>query len=263
MKTAGVTMVKDEADVIEGCLRHMADEVDMLVIADNMSTDDTRKIIDSLDLPVPFVVIDDDDPGYYQSEKMSRLAAMAAEMGATWIVPFDADEIWVGEHRVADVLKNDCEGENVAPAKLYNHFATAIDPDGPDPFSRMEWRQREPGALPKVAFRWEPGATIHQGNHGVNLPNGSTVGRQRIQVRHFPYRSPEQMVRKARNGAAAYAATDLHESMGAHWRSYGALIDRFGEEAMHDVFREHFWYFSPIDNGMVHDPAPYRRWRRS
>lgn len=260
MTTAAVTMVKDEADVIEGCLRHMADEVDLLIVADNMSTDDTRKIIDSLDLPCPIVVGEDWDPAYRQSEKMSALAELAAvEHGATWIVPFDADELWVAGLRISERLKR--EDANVVRADLYNHFATAIDPEGDDPFVTMEWRQRQPGGLPKVAFRWEPGAVIHQGNHGVTLPNGETFAEFPMQVRHFPYRSPEQMVRKARNGAAAYRAADLPESMGAHWRSYGDLMDKFGEDVLHDVFRQHFFYLSPIDNGMVHDPAPFMRWR--
>jgi hypothetical protein len=117
-----------------------------------------------------------------------------------------------------------------------------------------------------VAFRWHPDAVIHQGNHDVTLPEyefarsgGEFVA---MQVRHFPYRSPEQMVRKARNGAAAYAATDLPAEQGAHWRSYGDLIDRYGEEALHDVYRQHFWFLSPVDAGLVCDPAPYLRWRR-
>jgi hypothetical protein len=112
-----------------------------------------------------------------------------------------------------------------------------------------------------VAFRWEPGAVVHQGNHGVDLPSRAISVDLGFEVRHFPYRSPEQMVRKARNGAAAYRAADLPETLGAHWRSYDALIDRFGEQALHDVFRQYFWAFSPVDFGLVHDPAPYLRWR--
>jgi hypothetical protein len=120
-------------------------------------------------------------------------------------------------------------------------------------------RQPHRAPLPKVAFRWQDGAVIHQGNHGVTLPTAaSSVGG--LEVRHFPYRSVEQFVRKARNGAAAYAATDLPVDVGAHWRSYGELLERYGEEVLHDVFRRHFWFLSPADAGMVLDPAPYCRW---
>ena len=258
MTAFGVCMVKDEADVIAGTVAHMADELDHLIVADNGSTDGTREILAELEDLLPLTVLDDPDPAYYQSQKMSALASLAADDGADWIVPFDADELWIAEDRISTVL--DALPSKVAWAALTNHFPTAIDPDDPDPFRQIVWRQAEPAPLPKVAFRWEPGAVIHQGNHGVTLPSdpaGPTV----LQVRHFPYRSAEQFVRKARNGAAAYRATDLPVTEGAHWRAYGDILDRYGEDGLADVFREHFWFFSPTDSGLVHDPAPYLRWK--
>ena len=122
----------------------------------------------------------------------------------------------------------------------------------------MVWRQRTPGVLPKVAFRYEPGAVIEQGNHGVQLREPRRF--KGLEIRHFPYRTEAQFIRKARTGAAAYAATDLPEMFGAHWRAYGQILERYGEEALGEVFRTHFHFLSPIDNGMIHDPAPYLRW---
>lgn len=255
--TFGVSMFKDEADVVAGTIRHMADEVDYLLVADNGSTDGTREILAELEDTLPLKVIDDPDPAYYQSRKMTALAEQAAGMGAVWIVPFDADEIWSASDRISVVLAG-FDG-HIAWATLTNHFATSIDPEEADPFRRLVWRQAKPAPLPKVAFRWEEGAVIHQGNHGVTLPSRSE-GRQVLEIRHFPYRSAEQFITKARNGAAAYRATTLPEHEGAHWRAYGDILDRLGEEGLAEVFRQHFWYLSPSDSGMVHDPAPYMRW---
>lgn len=261
MRVVGIAMVKDEADIIEGTLRHMAGEVDHLMVIDNGSTDGTREILEELVGDLPLWAGVDPDPAYYQSAKMSTLAKRAhVLLGAAWIVPFDADELWFADDRLGDVLAA-AAGVDVAVASLTDHYRTALDLDEPDPFRSMVWRRREPAALPKVAFRWQPGAVIHQGNHGVTLPDGGAEA-QLLQVRHFPYRSPQQMVRKARNGAAAYAATDLPADQGAHWRAYGALMDQHGEQVLEDVFRQHFWYLSPTDSGLVHDPAPYRRWER-
>lgn len=259
MTTFGVSMVRDEADVIAGTLAHLADEVDHLLVADNGSTDGTREILAELEDTLPLTVLDDPEVGYYQSRKMSALAEQAAGLGAEWIVPFDADEIWFArDERIGIVLAAlPC---SIAWASLTNHFGTAVDPVDPDPFRSIVWRQAAPAPLPKVAFRWEPGAVIHQGNHGVTLPS-DPAGVQILEVRHFPYRSAEQFVRKARNGAEAYRATDLPEDQGAHWRSYGDILDRFGEEGLADVYRQHFWFFSPTDSGLVHDPAPYCRWQ--
>lgn len=257
MTTFGVAMVKDEADVIAGTLTHMADEVDHILVADNNSTDGTREILAELEDRLPLTVVDDPDPAYFQSHKMSRLAEAAARQGATWIVPFDADEVWFAEDRISVILAGlPC---HTAWASLTNHYATAIDVYDPDPFRSMVWRWAYPQPLPKVAFRWQEGTVIHQGNHGVTGPDnfGPTV----LGIRHFPYRSAEQFVRKAVNGAAAYKATDLPVTEGAHWRAYGDIYDRLGEEGLAEVFRQHFHYLSPTDSGMVLDPAPYCRWQ--
>jgi len=259
MPVFAVGMVRDEADVISGTLLHLADEVDEIIVADNGSTDGTRELLDMLADTIPLTVVDDTDPAYFQSRKMSRLAAQAGERGATWVVPFDADELWLGEHRIADVLDR-CTG-NVATAALFNHFPTAVDPVTPDPFRSIVWRQPDPAPLPKVAFKWEPGAVVHQGNHGVTLPHGETPC-EALQIRHFPYRSAEQFVRKARNGAAAYRATDLPVTEGAHWREHGDLLDRIGEDRfVEEVFRRWFWFLTPVESGLIQDPAAYCRWR--
>lgn len=258
MTTIGVCMVKDEADIIGPTVAHMAYHVDSLIIADNGSTDGTRRILADMARHLPLTVLDDPEPAYYQSAKMSHLAACAAAAGAQWVVPFDADELWYTPHgdRIADLLAG-MLGTPVVRARLFNHWASAKDGPHPNPFLSMRWRETQPAPLDKVAFRWEPGAVIHQGNHGVSLPGGvdSVVA---LEIRHFPYRTTDQFVRKALNGAAAYALTDLPEYEGAHWRQYGALHDSLGREALEDVFREHFWRFDPAARGMVEDPAPYR-----
>ena len=263
MTTFAVSMVKDEADIIEGCIRHMADEVDRLLVADNGSSDGTRDILDALADELLLTVVDDPDPAYYQSDKMSLLAEKAAGLGATWVVPFDADELWFcRDGRIRDLLGGAAHATRVARVTLTNHYSTAIDPAEPDPFRRMVWRTAEVAPLPKVAFRWEPGAIIHQGNHNVSLPGGQGIAALAgLEVRHFPYRSADQFVHKAEVGAAAYRATDLSMSEGAHWRAYGDILDRLGPEGLADVYRTHFWFLSPTDSGLVHDPAPYMRWR--
>lgn len=264
MSTWAVTMVRDEADIVEASVRHMADEVDGLIVADNLSKDGTRSILDSLaapgELPVPLIVLDDPDPAYHQSDKMSFLGRAAAEQGAEWVVAWDIDELWLTEDgRVADMLER-CDA-SVVHARLYNHFASAIDPEGATPFDRMVWRQPEAAPLPKVAIRWQPGAQIHQGNHGATLPRPGPVAGG-LEIRHFPYRSPEQFIRKARNGAEAYRATNLPEHVGAHWRSYGQILEQHGEKALLDVYHRYFCFLSPSDEGLTPDPAPFMRWRR-
>lgn len=244
-----ISMVKDEADVIAETVTHMLGQVDGVIVADNGSTDGTREILEQL----PVELIDDPDPAYYQSAKMSRLAAIAGERGARWVIPFDADEIWYSPFgRIADALAD--RPETIATATLYDHVATAADEAG-TPVERIGWRRRDPAPLPKVAVRPALPVEIHQGNHGASYSTTSIDGL--LVVRHFPYRSPEQFVTKARNGAAAYAATDLPTNQGAHWRQYGALLEAHGPEVLHSVFRQWFWDADPEHNAdLIFDPAP-------
>lgn len=261
LTTWAVSLVKDEADVIEGTIRHMADEVDGVIVADNASTDGTRDILDKLATELNLIVVDDTEVGYHQSFKMSALAEKAArEHGATWVVAFDADELWMSATDRVSVDLASAHG-NVATAALFNHFPTAVDPDGDDPFRTIVWRQPAPAPLPKVAFRWEPGAVIHQGNHAVTLPSGETPV-EMLEIRHFPHRTPDQFIRKVRNGAAAYAATSLPAHVGQHWREWGVLLDRIGEERLvEEVWMRWYHFTTPVEEGMLLDPAPYMRWR--
>lgn len=257
MTVVGISMVKDEADIIEPVLRHMATQVDIILVADNLSTDSTPDILRALSHELCINVELDSDPAYYQSTKMSYLARMAAQRyGATWVVPFDADEIWYSNTnpRIADHLNQLDDPVSFCHAALYDHVASADDLPNLDPTRSIIYRRLILAELPKVAARPIQHVVIEQGNHGAHYPS---VRSGDLCIRHFPYRSPDQMVCKARNGAAAYEATDLPESRGAHWRQYGQLLRALGPEAIHEVFRTWFWSADPAnDSSLVRDPAP-------
>jgi glycosyltransferase involved in cell wall biosynthesis len=254
-----ISMMKDEADVCADTVGHMLTQVDHVLVADNGSTDSTRHIIERLGA----TVVDDPDPAYNQSAKMTRLAHLARDMfGADWLIPFDSDEIWFSPHgRLADILAG--HPEYVAVAPLWDHRATGIDPPG-TPVQAMRWR--EPGRAPlhKVACRWAPDLVIMQGNHNViytSTPGWPAVIEGAIQIRHFPIRSVEQMIRKVRNGAAAYKASTQPADVGLHWRQWGELSDR----QLSEVFYSWYWRADPtvphtvagvVLPALVNDPAP-------
>lgn len=262
-----VMMVRDEGDIIAFTLRHLfASGIDGIVIANNGSTDTT--LDDLLDAEKEFryadggnkvILLSDELVAYYQSAKTTNLAHIAADCGATWIVPCDADELlytWSGRS-LADEIRA-CNAD-VIGIPLWNHYCTAQDADSPNPFERMVWRQAERNPMDKMLYRYRADLTIAQGAHRILDAQGvplEAVGVS-LGMRHFSYRSPEHFVRKAINGYAAYNATDLPEWVGAHWRQYGQLIEAHGEQAGRAWFLEHFYYPDPVAAGMRYDPAPY------
>ncbi|PAK60721.1 glycosyl transferase family 2, partial [Staphylococcus capitis] len=93
-------------------------------VVDNGSDDGTFELLQRLSRELPLSVGRDREPAYYQSEKMPYLAHRAQRAGATWVVPFDADEFWFGvEGMLAEVLTT--SKNTVEISQLYNLFPTA------------------------------------------------------------------------------------------------------------------------------------------
>lgn len=210
-----VTMVKNEADIIAETVRHLLRQgVDRVLVVDNGSTDATPQLLAELAATDPRVVIGrDDETGYYQAAKMTLLSRYAARNGASWVIPFDADEFWFAvTGTLPDYLRQTPAG--VASAALYNVWPTA-DPD----IFRME---DAPHEYPKVAFRPHPMALLRTGNHWVSRHGERSLG---LRIAHYPWRSFEQFARKVRQGAAAYARTTLRADQGMHWRTMGEMAD--------------------------------------
>lgn len=248
-------MWKDEADIARSNIEHLlAESVDHLIVADNLSTDGTTEILRSYESQGVLTYVLDEEVAYYQHTKMDRLAHMAGAMGATWVLPIDADEIWIGQQgTIAESLATAVE--DVQWVEGFYHIPHSDDPNDTDPVKRMIHRRAGRDCpQSKVCFRYHRAAQLHMGNHNVDYPGSSTShddprrGRGLVAFREFQYRSFEHFVRKVRNGKKAYDASDLPESCGIHWRQLGAMTDE-ELEAEWDAYLK-----TPTEV----DPAPYR-----
>jgi len=261
-----VTMVRDELDVLPYVLTHLVNEgVDGMVIADNRSVDGTRRWLHEFadEAPIPVDLIHDDEVAYYQSRKMSAYYQRACEAGADWVIPFDADEVWYDAEgaTLRDVFARSWDADCLE-VKVFNYFPTSADPDPavePIPFRRITRRDPTMSILAKTAVRANlPGLVITQGNHEAHAAKALRIIRPELEIGHFPWRSPEQFERKARNGAEAYEAVDAGEvpaDQGTHWRGYGRILRESGPMALRAVYDE--WFHDPAI-ALEHKPVPWR-----
>ena len=258
--TAAVLLVKDELDVVEYTLRHLATQVDEILVTDNASTDGTRELLAELHRHgVIAEVYDDPEVGYWQSSKMSLLGQRARERGHDWAVFADADERWQTEpdtRPIREHLLSLAPDIQVVNARLFHYIPSVKDSDDPDPFRRICWRLAEASSLPKVACRLREGLVVDAGNHGCAI-NGQRprLVAGGLRVNHYSWRSESQFARKVTNGARAYAETDLPEGVGAHWRMWGdPYAEDLGERAAAH-FRQHFLASDPPCAPGSTDPA--------
>lgn len=233
MTVAAVTMMRNEEDVAEYVVRHMLAECDLVIVADNNSTDRTRDILESLVSGHDLTIVDEPRMAYLQQETTLRLVSLAVGRGASWIVPFDADEWWfcpTGPH-IADVLP--AYTNQAVPAGSWEMVPQPTDDlNEPNPFARIVWR-RHYSNQQKVAFRPSRYNVPMVGNHALegesrstNVVGAASFEGQPIVLRHYPYRTFEQTRAKVRHGRVAMAATPYAEGVGIHWRELGAMDDR-------------------------------------
>ena len=81
--------------------------------------------------------------------------------------------------------------------------------------ARHPYREAEPSSMPKVAFRASWLARVGMGNHSVSRP-GRVVSHE-LRIAHYSYRTPEQILRKASDGAQAAKLAGLPVSMWSQW----------------------------------------------
>lgn len=258
MSVCAVVLCKDEADIIHDTLMHLLGEVDHVIVSDNGSTDGTVEIVEEMQ-GQDLTLIHDREVGYWQEKKTTALAQLALGFGHAWVIPNDADEVWYSPdgRTLSEYLGGVPPDVQIVSAQLFNHLPTLTDPcDAPTVFDRIRWRQRAHAPLPKVCARLRPDLVIHAGNHSAST-SGTALTAAGLVVRHFSWRSEQQYLRKIRNGEAAYAATDLPVSTGAHWRAFVGKPD----EAIIGHYHQWFVSSNPYDDEtLILDPAPFRRW---
>lgn len=279
-RVIGLTMVKNEQDIIEPMIRHNAALLDALIVLDNGSVDDTRMIALALARELGNVVVTDTARfGYTQGERMTRLlhAAQSAYF-ADFVLFLDADEFIGVVGRTAFFAELSKIPSGGFGAVAWYNFVLVDGSTIVDPPRGMEHR-RVVEALPvyKTVLRLDgaflPDLVVGRGSHAVTRLGEPLAGvlLPALPLWHFPIRGHAQLTAKAVVGwlaclAANPSATETAESY--HWRDmYRRVVDGQGFDGS-DLRTLSLHYADPnqtpgrTDPPVVHDPAAIETVRR-
>ena len=283
MRLIGITMVRNEVDVIECFVRHNLGVLDGLAIVDHGSFDGTSEVLAKLKAEgLPLQITYDADPAYRQSERMSMLARRALKSdGADFVFPLDADEFLKLRSRA---LLEQALAELPADMHATMHWLTyvpdAFGDDGGFGPGHLWWRLKtERKSLVKTivgrALLEQPTDVIAMGNHAVlsEMANAQRHGRLRqdiVALAHCPVRSGRQLEGKIIVGyLAKIASGPMDRRLARHWRElYDELRQggTFDEGRLREIASN---YGLPIKNWrpvadieLVEDPVHFTAERR-
>jgi len=226
MIIVSVTMVRNEADVIEAFVRHHLGFVDQMIIIDHLSIDDTLTILNHLKAEgAPVEIVKNTRQEFLQAEaSTAQMRRAAQEFGADWVLPLDADEFLTSDEdpSVRPLL------DKLSPDQVYqvpwrNYVPRAEDELNDSLlFDRIPYRRtEEPFPIYKVfvprKYAINKKITLKVGNHGIRKGKRRKktirpLDAEQLHLAHFPVRSIAQLTSKALLGWAARLAS--HEQKG-------------------------------------------------
>jgi hypothetical protein len=207
----GVSVVKNEADIIEANIRHNLRYLDRMIVFDHDSCDATPRILQSLaaeGLPITLLTrrTDRHEFAFWQGEFMTALARLAFEQhGADYVFPIDADEFLDAPAReTIEAALGACPNE-IANIE-WRTYVPGLGDVGQHPLESLRWRiETAVPALPKIVISRRVMARewmVGRGNHffcnraGSELSIHSAASVEGFGLAHLPFRSPQQLMAK-------------------------------------------------------------------
>ena len=214
MKIVGVSMVRNEADIIEVFVRHNLAFLDALVVIDHGSADATLGILAALQKErLPLRLLANPDMRFLQTEAVTDVTRRLIEAGdADVVLPMDADEfVKTPSRRDLERALRAIPPNEHGQIDWLNYVPNFADPQ-PDPRRTIASARRatsELHGLHKVAvtraFAATPRAILTQGLHRVAPHVGAPLDQLdpharldpgSVALAHLPLRSAEQYIVK-------------------------------------------------------------------
>lgn len=226
MRIRAICVVKNEADVIVETLTAAAVWCDRVFVLDNGSTDGTWEKVQELAVTTPSIVPCGEDRQPFHDGIRSQVFTRFAEEAAPgdWWCRLDGDEFYVDNPR--SFLPNVAPRHfSVWSASLSYYFTDAdlesyrMDPERFAPGAPVVGRCRyyiNHWSEPRF-FRHDDGLLWSQADGFPATMYERPVSPRRIRLKHFAYRSPEQIQRRldARRDNPVFGHEDVEDWAGA------------------------------------------------
>jgi hypothetical protein len=212
VKLALTLLAKNEADVIDANIAyHLGAGVDFVVATDNGSADGTLEILERYEQNGVLHLIREPSTDFRQGDWVTRMARLAADRGADWVINADADEFWWPRAgNLKEVLERLPERYGIVHG-VWRPFVARPD-DGSHFAERMTVRLSMQAAINdptnpfrparKAMHRAHRKVRVRDGNHDVEgTPLVKLQGWYPLEVFHLPLRSRAQVETKYAGGA--------------------------------------------------------------
>jgi glycosyltransferase involved in cell wall biosynthesis len=261
MRLVAVSIVKNEADIIEAFVRHTRTLVDHHLIFDHDSTDGTREILAALVREgLPVSLFTDGALGNLQQARSNALTRRAVgEFEADWVLPLDADEFLVAPDRTAlEAALGDPGATAPATLPLANYYPTEQDDASvSSPVLRLQHRASLANSSRKVivprALAADAGVVAGKGSHVLYRGEAALPDRPLpagFHLAHFALRSlGQQVLRVVTAELQKLGRGQAHAGLDVHYRLGFQLL------AEHPDRFEHMLYSRAKD--LTRDPVPY------
>ncbi|MBU0613562.1 glycosyltransferase family 2 protein [Patescibacteria group bacterium] len=242
MKIVSLIFTRNEGELLhENIEFHIKQGVDLFLIMDSASNDDTVKVMQKFEkqgIARCFY----DNKIFKQKEQIDRLARIAfRENKPDWLILSDTDEFWFYPKGLKAYFSCVPKEINTLKIKRYQYFPTEKDNSRKQlVHRRMLFRENGQGigfdtglghyeegiARSKIAFRpVHRDIDIMPGNHTVHFPGRRVlkVPKKECIIREYPFRDYRQFEDKVKRAEVIFRKNQLYKGnkkLGTHWHAF-------------------------------------------
>ena len=231
MKLVLTLLCRDEADILDSMIRfHLDQGVDLIIATDNGSVDGSLEILQRYERGSRLRLLQEPEHTHDQAIWVTRMARLAAELGADWLIHSDADEFWwPTSGNLKNILEQIPPHISACSVNRTNFLPPPRNSLGRQPFymkqdlrERVSYNSLGQELPPKVIHRSHKNIIISDGNHSASHEGKllKTTPCNGIEILHWPIRSYSQLERKIRQGTEALERnTRVDSGVGHAWRN--------------------------------------------